>query len=124
MSKGKLTTTEKKPRAPRPLSPKQYGLLLRLRRGWRIMFGPTGSSRHVNGGASFSFGEMLCPPGQDSGLTVQTRMLDALIKRGLLEEVPREKPLDTSSIGAILRGQSEPREAYRLTALGKQGSTP
>ena len=117
MNRAAKQTPAEKPM--RKLSDKQREVMLKLRRGWRIMFGPTGSSHHVNGSASFSFGDMLCPPGCDSGQTITGRMIDALQDRGLLEEVKREKPLDTSSIESILRGQSEARESHRLTEKGR-----
>ena len=105
--------------APRPLTPKQRTVVEKLRRGWRIMYGLTARSISVSGYESFSWGEMLCPPGQDSGQRITGRMIDALSGRGVLEEVTRG-PIDISSLEALIRTQSEPRECYRLTSVWRK----
>lgn len=75
----------------------------------------------ANGNASYSWGEMLCPPGRTRGEKIAGPMLDALSSRGLIIELERPKttthPVD--DLPAFLRQQSNAYEAFQLTALGK-----
>ena len=106
---------------PKNLSPTQREYVFLMRKGWRIMHGQTKFSSSARGHMSFEWGDMLCPPGRDSGQPINTRVVDALNDAGLLEHVKREEnPVaKAEGLSDFLRLNSEPRETMRLTLKGK-----
>lgn len=104
----------------RKLSPKQRDLLLLLRSGHRIFRGKvTWSSMGSSGRVLYSYGEMVCPPGKESGPRADLRTLDGLRARGLLERVEQPPAPNFKDLGHLLSWSGTPRETLRLTEQGR-----
>lgn len=112
--------TTSAPAAPLKLTPKQQQIVNQLRRGWRVMHGRTGSSWSANGNETTSWGNMLCNPGVTSGRSIERRVLDALVKKGILQEIKRPPMAGINSIYDFMRRQDTPHESFVLTEQGKK----
>lgn len=105
------------------LTPMQKEVVRLLRRGWRIMRGQTGVRHSVTGSSTYEWGEMLCPPGAESGRLINMRVLDALIKKGFVEVVPRAEPTPKfENFADLIHWQNRPRETHRLATKEREAT--